>query len=749
MSAQSCQICRKSLRQDFDYCSKFCKKQAKARRKGKKRDLEEKIPLEIEVWVEECSPPPPTQSQEPSQKTLASSSSSSKISLRRSHWAQGRSLTSQEKSALAKAVDSVPVDTLSKARHMLTSENSFKNFLALLEENYENLKQMTEEDIANYVLQYVQFGLESGHNKSTPRPQYAVESFRFTYLPNLFEVFLRDGILFNKDTLQKQISNKISLMKKSKQIASKQMPLQSGANPFTIYDLEYVLQNTPKAIKNYIEIMAYLALAVNSGQRGISLINLKWDDVFVQKLLPGQEPSIVVTWVRGKGNLNWNHTQTLSGSTTQFGKSPLYWLEQLWKLQENNIAASILEKGWNSQRKPSYVFQLAGKLDEQFRESPQAESYRLVMQRITTYCGYPVNFFSNHSTRSGCQISLYLMKRAQSGGDSEDAIWSDIALYLGYTPKSKDQAAYFRNNFRSCLQLNRVLLAESKKVQTIDILRFQDIAVFHKLEECEMKILWTAPDHYECIASEIRKHFAKICQNGKVQLEWCLQKFWKQFHDQNFKSSETFKKLSQQHFKSLSGNLASKQMQQAKRVVSLKALSQIWLKKWEKNQVPLWKSSQDFIAKHSKWMLRCSKSHVVTQRPHKQARKNSLISKPNRRNLRALQRQKGALEEKKAALQHQREVEHYEQNLAAQQQRAATAKKRILWTPAETTLLCKLVIQHGAQWATICKEFDNRSNINCKDRMRTLAQQLNLEDGSPILAAKWWLDEYKEGEEKE
>lgn len=748
MSAHLCQVCGKSLSQDFDYCSKFCKKQAKARRKGKKRDLEEKKPLEIEVWVEECSPPP-TELKEPSQKTLANNTSSKLSSLRRSQWAQGR-LSSKEKSELAKSIESVPVDTLSKARHMLTSENSFKNFLALLEENYENLKQKPEDEIASIVLQYVQFGLESGHDKSTPRPQYAVESFRFTYIPNLFEVFLRDGISFNKDTLQKQINNKISLMKKSKQISSKQMPLQSGANPFTIYDLEFVLQNTPKGIKNYIENMAYLSLAVNSGQRGISLINLRWNNIFVQKIIPGQEPSIVITWVRGKGNLNWNHTQTLSGSTFQFGKSPLYWLEQLWKLQKNDITASILDKGWNLQDKPSYVFHLAGKLDEQFRESTQAETYRKVMQRITTFCGYPVNFFSNHSTRSGCQISLYLLKRAQSGNDSEEAIWSDIALYLGYTPKSKDQAAYFRNNFRSCLQLNRVLLSESKTVQTIDIRRFQDIAIFHQLEEADMKILWTEVDHFECIASEVRRHFVEICQNGSVQVEWCIRKFWCQFHDQNFKSLQSFKKLSKQHFQSLSGKLLFKQVEKAKRIVSLKALSIVWLKKWERNQIPLWKSIQDFLAKHSKWMLRCSKSHVVTHIQQKtKQRKPSTISKTNRRNLRALQRQKGALEEKKAELQHQQEVAHYQQNLLAQQKKAETAKKRILWTLAETTLLCKLVIQHGAQWATICKEFDNRSNMNCKDRLRTIARNMNLEEETPVTVAKWWLDENKDDAEKE
>ena len=98
-----------------------------------------------------------------------------------------------------------------------------------------------------------------------------------------------------------------------------------------------------------------------------------------------------------------------------------------------------------------------------------------------------------------------------------------------------------------------------------------------------------------------------------------------------------------------------------------------------------------------------------------------VVSKSSRRNLKALQHQKGALDEKQAALEHQQEVKHYEQNLLAQQKRAQTAKKRNFWTPAETKLLCNLVVKHGAQWAMICKQFDSRSNVNCKDRIRTIA----------------------------
>jgi Myb-like DNA-binding domain len=54
------------------------------------------------------------------------------------------------------------------------------------------------------------------------------------------------------------------------------------------------------------------------------------------------------------------------------------------------------------------------------------------------------------------------------------------------------------------------------------------------------------------------------------------------------------------------------------------------------------------------------------------------------------------------------------------------ALHRIPWTAEETQALCQGVLDHGgAKWAVICKAnaLSRRSNVHCKDRMRTLMRQ--------------------------
>ena len=76
--------------------------------------------------------------------------------------------------------------------------------------------------------------------------------------------------------------NKVKEMISLKQVAEKQMPIQRGANPLCVWDVSHIIQSTPIGIYKYHEILSWMCLGLHTGQRAISLGNLKWKDIHVQ-----------------------------------------------------------------------------------------------------------------------------------------------------------------------------------------------------------------------------------------------------------------------------------------------------------------------------------------------------------------------------------------------------------------------------------------------------------------------------------
>jgi hypothetical protein len=616
--------------------------------------------------------------------------------------------------------------TESMNKHMKTSRNSFMDFCkaAYPDLNLQGLKSKDEEEIAQLVLEYCVAALQDCSQVEGDRPMLAKDSFRDTYIPNLVRWFETEKIRYPPN-LKKRVGEKIKTMVKKKEITKAQLPDQKGANPLTVTDWKYILQTTPCGIEHYLEIMTWIAVSLHSAMRGITVINLKWKHIEAF-----EKKEIRITWECDKGNKSWNHTQMLSGSFENFN-SPGFWLNHLWKQHERDIDAQLPRTSTLDE----FVFQECGGMDLVFRQSSHAEWYRRLLQRVTTFCGYPPNFFTNHSTRSGSQISMYI-KLCLEEKRTREAIWDDIALHVGYAPKSKNQAAYFRNRFQDVLQLNGVLFStndDEEPFSTMSRERFESIELFHNLPE--LKSLWNEHDRTEMIKKSVLRsaRHAVDATVSKTQAQSMVSKFYKMAA-----KFETYDELIAQLTKS--GEHHSKGV--------LRYFCKLVENKWETQQIPPWAVMQEIL--EQLWVQDCFIEAHAAFKPLGPLSQPKKPRKPSVEKKKSFRKAVAAARMQKEKIQHEeRKKELASLNEAAkrqQQQEKKPKQTRRKWEDAETAILCQMVVDNNSgspNWREISDEIkkqlqSERGNVHCKDRMRTLCLQLG--DDNHQKAAQQWLD---------
>jgi integrase len=621
--------------------------------------------------------------------------------------------------------------TESMGKHMTTSRNSFLEFCkaAYPELTVEALKTKSEEDVAQLVLEYCVAALQDCSQVEGDRPMLGMESFRDTYIPNLLRWFDMEKIHYALD-LRQRVREKIKKMVKRKELTKAQLPDQKGANPLTTTDLNYIVRTTPCGIDSYLEIMTWLVLAVHSGMRGISIVNLKWKHI---QAYPGE---IKITWECEKGNHSWNHTQMMSGSfTSPVGNSPLFWLTQLWRQHQQDLN-SLLPRMSSLDK---FVFQGCGGMHATFRSSSHAEYYRRHLQRITTLCGYPPKFFANHSMRSGCQISLYIKQSLQEDGRTKEAIWDNIALYIGYTPQSKNQIAYFKNNFRDVLTVNNVLLEGNEfPTAAISKTRFESIELFHNLPK--LTPLWTEEDRTFLIRKTVLACAKRAAAENapRAQIQSMASKFY-----QEAASFELYSDRVQE----LTGIGESP----SKGVV--KYFLELVETQWQSRQIPLWFVIGEIM--DQPWIQECFREAALAFKPigpMSKPRKPRKLKKSKRMSFRKLAAAARVQQKEEQAELRQKELKYLQEAAQQQEEQAAKPKqKRRKWNDVETRILCEMVVgnQSGsAIWREISNEISQRlqferGNVHCKDRMRTLCEQLGENDNQK--AAQKWLDLHADG----
>lgn len=776
-----CQFCKSPTVGQNAYCNRACKRSAKAARKANKRvffntsaagpsspsppklrkrerpvsGLLEEQPVSFDTQAVDSAHASKLQGQDDpnleldleeeqpvSFDTQAVDSASKKpipVSAGGRKMGKYQPLSDKETQKLIQDATSTNIrETASTQKHLRTAEACFRKFLGSLNNtSFESFSENAAKDqnyLENILLAWVHASLYDGNGEGpTYHPMYSRVPFRDTYIPHLLKFLEKSHLLTSEDAqrLRKVLVQKVNLMTKHHDISKSQMPQQKGANPLLTGDLEHMINNTPAGfLSDREDIFAWLAFCLATGQRGISCSNLCWGDLSGFHSEKGYW-QFTVLFRRTKGDYAWCHKQKLEGKLETPGANPLYWLDLAWKQTCNSKTASIVTDDLeNSKFSKTFVFRCGKPLKilgaTEFRECGESEYYRRQLEKIAVYNGYPPGFFTNHSTRSGMQITAYINLTHGKNAHTSEGAWKLIELYIGYSPKAQNQITYFKNNFQLINVLCRALdlnhLDDAGSVMAMS--RFVVPKDFHELKTLEPQF-----------------------QPGD---NWnSAKRFLFTFINENLKSSPT-----KAQFKSLVRKLANhvdneeegrfdkirKKHSQLK-LDNNKCLYELMTIRAErkrlKQRCPHWLTFGSLV---TTWgisrFLEDWASEFKPRGPEKKPRKERKMMKSGKLSLRVIRK------EEQEKLKNRQVEERRAEVSERQKQREKFEKKpnqvRSRWTDDETRLLCKGVVEHGPRWTTIALSIPSRNDGNCKDRIRTLGNMFNIQDPREIAQA--WLD---------
>lgn len=628
--------------------------------------------------------------------------------------------------------------TPSQKKHMKSATNWWKQFLKIVER--EVIDKNIETDL---VILWIQISLEDDLDNPGTRPKYALDTFRDTYLPNWFRWLDLNNYKYASD-LKNKVKNKIKQMLKNREIGSDQIKKQSGANPLCTWDLDHLVKVLPPGLSDRTEMLSWISVALHTGQRGISLINLKWSDI-EYSLVKDDFYQASITFRRGKGVFDWNHVQTIESSISRFGSHPLFWLDQLWKYQCQDTTQSLLK----SVSSNTYIFQSGGGLELNWRKVETAH-YRNRMNYVTTACGYPPKWFSLHSTRKGFQVTAMLEHSAKGDSSGYERCFELISIALGYSPKAggKNQMVYLRNAFRNCIISSRLInkgsLIESKDVQQVAgigpvALNKLSALEFHRLSKDTFKSKWTTKDNCGYWFQEtaiIKNNIAKkhiIEEHQRL----CMTMLYHKINSWLCEDSPWKKEIKIKDYGKLKQNRAY--------LRSVKDWISTIANKYTNQPSKFIKFISNIVTNNE--LLQYLTTFAISYKPStlgftsKKVKRDNYFSKRgnHKKNIHNLKVQKDQKQRTKRK-QERNEREENHKRLATNKSKS----KRSKWTDKETEVLCKALVKYQAPtWRDIVRlnpELEKRSNVSCKDRIRSIKKQLNMK-GTPVEVAERWLDE--------
>lgn len=185
---------------------------------------------------------------------------------------------------LEKQSNFVAPNGAAKAKHLKTAENCFYSFLLSYDSSWEVLLTWPHYELKKWLLLWVHDSLSDGGGEGHVQwAMYSYDSFRDTYIPYLAQVLVSKSLIGQEECLEyvKIMRDHASSLSKAKMISKAQMPNQKAKHPCCYWDLEWMVQETPpQFLSNIEDTFAFFTLALQSGQRGISLANLKWKHIY-------------------------------------------------------------------------------------------------------------------------------------------------------------------------------------------------------------------------------------------------------------------------------------------------------------------------------------------------------------------------------------------------------------------------------------------------------------------------------------
>ena len=528
-------------------------------------------------------------------------------------------------------------------------------------------------------------------------------------------------------------------MVKNGDIALEQIPREKGAEPILPFDIELLAHRYPCGCRDRTQVLAFMSVGLHTGLRGVSLESMLWEDTRVATPVESKPwlKQLTLPCHATKGQpVGWNKYVTIEGDARNAsGSDPVYWLTQLARERLNDPTAELDQA--------TIIARLEGQLLAAADGTPLNRSNMSSrIAAVARFCGYPENFFSSHSLRSGflCQALLNASKDATEEVSIAD-VFLRCALAAGWSVGSRHMTGYVRQAFQRCLVSSRLIGGGTHAIEEADevvaniaglgaIARNRLNPVdFHGLEElapecwpqsCRIQLWSDALSG--CIGEVLRDYrpelkgtrgvtaFKKISANIYVQLavELGLDATGDEEHDEDDKDDED-----ESGYVDESRRLSASMAREA---------VQAWVaKRFEEEEDCWWLSS--FVATRVRpAAIALALAYEFDVERSKAARLR--LSRKKKRQ--------------------QQEEDDSEPPVSTERKKLKSgALQRIPWSAEETAVLCRGIIEHGGgKWALIAKKMTRRTNVHCKDKARILLRHYGGEN--LVEAAEKFIKEHEQ-----
>jgi hypothetical protein len=543
---------------------------------------------------------------------------------------------------------------------------------------------------------------------------YSVDGFLNTYLPNLETGLRRDlYVVFPLEYMRLAHGVKEQLEEKGK-IAESQYG-GGGAEPIMQFDLQHIFDHMPLGWAHCYLLKAFMSLGLCCGARGVSLINLRWQHL---KVITNRAPRSDTVYVTLTVNITvtkggkTDHCVTFQGNATDSScMNPFYHLNllclQLTKKSLFNLAA------FSKAELNMLIF------------DSTADAMSGLIRVACHNSGYPKDFFTSHSLRSGflCCMVIHKYLNPQVARDDNDVLFIS-GVVAGWVPKAKAQLRYIKDALKRVLVVNRALESPFAQVEDpkIQIWLIEELGANSLIAKNRL-----TPKHFHDIESEpVPKWPYTTKSSGFSSL------FWSPLV-QSLNLSVQAKKMVHNHFHrtflplhfAKHYEVAWEKLQCLYPTSSTPSLVSRALSEWAKRDekpFAFYSTLMNAIKDDVKeFALNDSNVHSNLVTAKKKTKAQSAMK--------CFQLSDCSSDEIDSASA-ERIVAELEQRAFKRGRTKSGARKRLRWTSEEDALLARMYLKHKDNimpFVAVSAYFKNRSNDDCKDRFRAIARSNKLE----------------------
>lgn len=222
-----------------------------------------------------------------------------------------------------------------------------------------------------------------------------------------------------------------------------------GKDPAFYSDVIRIIDHMPSVYCDKAREAAAYLLSLYTGARAITISSMTLSDIVRVVKSEGKENLLIqMRFNVTKGNRNWGHVVTLSGSPKEEKtENVVYWLEKY--LNDVKKVSLVQRESWDIKgREKESLFLL----------SPDCLRERF--KRAAAFTGYPPLLLAYHSLRSGFLCSALI--EAWDDEDKKKAVLENTAIVAGWAPLQRAQMRYVKDCAKRTIVANRLVTKETE-----------------------------------------------------------------------------------------------------------------------------------------------------------------------------------------------------------------------------------------------------------------------------------------------